>query len=101
MNAQTLYMRYGCDLLGEPAKKLVIGRQGVTAAENHLINVSVTAYIRKCLQPLLFTLAIFLIGKMTTKAVTAVNCAGGADDEQQTIAVFMYNASNRVMARFI
>lgn len=101
MNAQTLYMEYGCDLLSEPAEKLIIGRQGVAAAENNLINVGVTAYIGKRLQPLRSTLAIFLIGKMTTKAVAAVNCAGGADDEQQTIAVFMYNASNGIVARFI
>ena len=72
---------------------MIIGCQRITTAKNHFIDIFVATYIVKRLLPLFFTLAVLLVGEMTAKTVATVNGAGGTDDEQQAVAVFMYNAA--------
>src|SRR5690606_14956468 len=77
---QAPHMGYGGQLRHQPGEVLVVGGQGVAAAEDHLGDGGIPGDVAEGRLPLVLAEGVVLVGKVTAKAVAAVHRAGGAGD---------------------
>src|SRR5690554_5338911 len=89
VDPQTFEMRDLDQIGNQPGQFVITQYQRIAAAENHFINAGIVRQLRKSLRPLTRQGVAVSVGKMPTKAVSAMDGAGTGGDQQGASLIFL------------